>query len=181
MKSNKSFIEILNNEATAYSRWVARGETVMFPEVRFEDFRVGSQFWALSRRHARVVVRDVKLWRKFRLPCVTANTCYPEENYFPTLLSMLDPHGVVPATLTNVVWLEQNDGHPRTYNGSEVEPGLIRWLRESRPRYGDLRVNSSESDLSVGERWDPFLFARKFAPNCVEPLLSIAKDILFKD
>ncbi|KNA12525.1 hypothetical protein SOVF_125150 [Spinacia oleracea] len=179
VSSNKSFIEILNNETTAWGRWTARGETVMLPEVSFNDFRIGSQFWAISRRHARVVVKDVKLWRKFRLPCVTAGTCFPEENYFPTLLSMVDPQGVIPTTLTNVNWRGRHDGHPRTYNSSEVDPGLIRWLRESRPRYGSLTINGS--DLSVMDRWDPFLFARKFAPNCVEPLLSIAKDVLFKD
>lgn len=151
----------------------------MLPEVTFDAFRIGSQFWSLTRNHARVVVGDNRLWRKFRLPCVTDSTCYPEENYFPTLLSMVDPHGVVPATLTNVNWRGQNDGHPRTYNGSEVDPSLIRWLRESKPRYGDMRINGS--DLSVMDRWDPFLFARKFASNCVDPLLNIAKDVLFKD
>ncbi|XP_021738501.1 uncharacterized protein LOC110704994 [Chenopodium quinoa] len=179
VSSNKSFIEILSNETTAWGRWTARGESAMLPEVSFHDFRIGSQFWFLTRHHARVVVEDVKLWRKFRLPCVTLGTCYPEENYFPTLLSMVDPHNVVPATLTNVNWRGRHDGHPRTYNATEVDPGLIRWLREGRPRYGSVKINGS--DLSVSHRWDPFLFARKFAPNCVEPLLRIAKDFLFKD
>ncbi|XP_057523397.1 glycosyltransferase BC10 [Amaranthus tricolor] len=179
VNSDKSFIEILSNETTAYGRWTARGEFQMLPEVPFEDFRIGSQFWSLTRRHARVVVQDVRLWRKFRMPCLTVSTCYPEENYFPTLLSMVDPNGVIPATLTNVNWVGQYDGHPRTYNVSDVDPGLIRWLRESRPRYGDLGINGS--DLAGIDRWDPFLFARKFAPNCVESLLKLAKGILFKD
>ncbi|XP_074267187.1 glycosyltransferase BC10-like [Silene latifolia] len=174
LSSNNSFIEILSNETTAYGRWAARGEDVMLPEIPLEDFRIGSQFWSLTRRHARVVVEDVKLWRKFRLPCVTPGTCFPEENYFPTLLSMVDSHGVVPATLTHVNWRGGHAGHPRMYNGSEVEPGLIRWLREGRPRYGNAGGNGTQ-------RWDPFLFARKFATNCVQPLLTIVDDILLKD
>ncbi|XP_074276565.1 glycosyltransferase BC10-like [Silene latifolia] len=177
--SNKSFIEILNNETTAYSRWAARGEHAMLPEVPLELFRIGSQFWSLTRKHARVVVRDVKLWRKFGVPCVDIDVCFPEENYFPTLLSMVDPEGVVPATLTNVNWEGSYDGHPRTYNETEVGEELIRWLRESRPRYGEMGINGS--DLTVMQRWDPFLFARKFAPSCVQPLLNITNHVLFKD
>ncbi|KAL2896158.1 T-box transcription factor T [Bienertia sinuspersici] len=177
--SNKSFVEIFSNESTRHGRWAARGDTVMLPEVSEEDFRVGSQFWSLTRRQARVVVEDTKLWRKFGLPCVDIHACYPEENYFPTLLSMVDPHGVVPATLTSVDWRGRHDGHPRTYKSGEVDPGLIRWLREARPVYGIMRINGS--NLSVRDRWDPFLFARKFGPDCLEPLLSMAKDILFKD
>jgi len=177
--STRSFIEVLNNESTAYGRWAAPGKDAMLPEVGFDVFRTGSQFWSLTRQHARVVVEDVRLWRKFKLPCVTRTTCFPEENYFPTLLSMVDPGGVVPATLTNVNWRGQKGGHPHTYDGSEVQPKLIQWLRESRPRYGNMGINGS--DLFVRDRWDPFLFARKFAPNSLQPLMSLATDILFKD
>ncbi|KAJ4837104.1 hypothetical protein Tsubulata_040414 [Turnera subulata] len=41
-RSNKSFIEILENGAGAHDRWAARGEHAMLPEVRFEGFRIGS-------------------------------------------------------------------------------------------------------------------------------------------
>ncbi|KAL9226768.1 hypothetical protein vseg_002540 [Gypsophila vaccaria] len=177
--SDRSFIEILDHEVTAYSRWAARGMNAMLPEVPLDVFRIGSQFWSLTRQHARVVVSDVKLWDKFKLPCVIRGTCFPEENYFSTLLSMVDPMGVVPATLTNVNWDGSVDGHPRTYNGSEVGPGLIKWLRETRPRYGEWGINGSSS--SEAERWDPFLFARKFDSSCVQPLLDISRDVLFKD
>ncbi|KAK9683597.1 hypothetical protein RND81_10G151900 [Saponaria officinalis] len=177
--SNKSFIEILDHEVTAYSRWAARGLNAMLPELPIELFRIGSQFWTLTRHHARVVVADSRIWSKFKLPCVIRGTCFPEENYFSTLLSMVDPQGVVPATLTNVNWNGSVDGHPRTYNGSEVGLGLIRRLREGRPRYGDWGINGS--DLGNVDRWDPFLFARKFDVSCVEPLLNISDDVLFKD
>lgn len=178
-RSKKSFIEILENEVGTYDRWAARGPDAMLPEVRLEDFRIGSQFWVLTRRHARLVVRDRRLWSKFSLPCERLDTCYPEENYFPTLLSMRDPRGCVPATLTHVNWTGSSDGHPRMYEAFEVGPDLIRSMRDDRPRYGDDGSNGSY--WFILERDDPFLFARKFAPDAIEPLMSLADDVLFED
>ncbi|KAF3447109.1 hypothetical protein FNV43_RR12289 [Rhamnella rubrinervis] len=178
-RSKKSFIEILANEVGTYDRWAARGPDVMLPEVKLEDFRIGSQFWVLTRKHARFVVSDTRLWSKFSLPCERLDTCYPEENYFPTLLSMRDPSGCVPATLTHVNWTGSFDGHPRTYEASEVGHDLIQLLRDDRPRYGDDGTNGT--DWSVAERNDPFLFARKFSPDAIQPLMSLAIDVLFKD
>ncbi|MBA0783968.1 hypothetical protein Gotri_001601 [Gossypium trilobum] len=57
-RSKKSFIEILNNEVGSYDRWAARGKDSMLPEVTLEDFRIGSQFWSLTRKHAKLVVGD---------------------------------------------------------------------------------------------------------------------------
>lgn len=179
ISSNQSFIEILKNEIWTYDRWAARGPDAMLPEVKLENFRIGSQFWILTRKHARLVVSDRKLWSKFRLPCVCRYTCYPEENYFPTLLSMWDPKGCVPATLTHVDWRGSFDGHPRTFNVSEVGRELIQTMRKRRPRYGDEEINGSE--WRMNGRQDPFLFARKFAPDALEPLMSIAKDVIFRD
>lgn len=177
--SKKSFIEILSNEIGSYDRWAARGPVAMLPEVKLEDFRIGSQFWSLTRKHARLVVDDQAIWAKFDQPCVVWDTCYPEENYFPTLLHKRDPRGIVPATLTHVDWNGSFDGHPRMYSASEVGPQLIRQLRKAKPRYGDDGINGS--DYSVTHSRDPFLFARKFSPDSIQPLLSIASDVVFKD
>ncbi|XP_047320471.1 glycosyltransferase BC10-like [Impatiens glandulifera] len=184
--SRKSFIEILKNEPGMLDRWMVRGENVMLPEVRFEDFRVGSQFFVLTRKHAKMVVSDRRLWGKFKMPCLRRDTCYPEENYFPTLLNMQDPRGCVPATLTYVDWKGRVDGHPRTYNGSEVGPELIEKIRGRRPRYGDLTINGSDGFrreiLGNHHRYHyPFLFARKFASESVQRLLSMASDVIFAD
>lgn len=180
IKSRKSFIEILKDEPGAYERWAARGEEVMEPEVRFEDFRIGSQFLVLKRKHARMVARDRRLWSKFKLPCLSLDTCYPEEHYFPTLLRMVDPKGCVPATLTHVDWRGGQGGHPRTYSKDDVGPELIRALRKGRPRYGREGPNNA-SDWSVRRRRDPFLFARKFSAECIGPLMEMANDVIFKD
>ncbi|PIN09864.1 hypothetical protein CDL12_17551 [Handroanthus impetiginosus] len=179
IKSRRSFIEILKDEPGAYDRWAARGEEAMLPEVEYEDFRIGSQFWVVKRKHARIIVRDRRLWSKFKLPCLRDDTCYPEEHYFPTLLSRVDSRGCIPCTLTHVDWKESYGGHPRMYEASEVGPELIWTLRKSRPRYGDEQSNGSSS--SVRRRHDPFLFARKFSPGSLHQLISMAKDVIFKD
>uniref|UniRef100_A0A1J3HQJ9 Core-2/I-branching beta-1,6-N-acetylglucosaminyltransferase family protein n=1 Tax=Noccaea caerulescens TaxID=107243 RepID=A0A1J3HQJ9_NOCCA len=177
--SRKSFIEILKDEPWQFDRWAARGPDAMLPDVRLEDFRIGSQFWVLKRRHARVVARDRRIWEKFNKTCVREDTCYPEENYFPTLLNMRDPRGCVPATLTHVDWTINDGGHPRMYEPEEVAPELIVRIRKTRPRYGEDGINGS--DWSAIERKDPFLFARKFSTEALEPLMGMARSVLFND
>lgn len=158
----KSFVEILSKSRNLWKRYTARGRFAMMPEVKFEQFRVGSQFFVLTRRHALVVVKDRTLWRKFRTPCYREDECYPEEHYFPTLLSMSDPNGCTHYTLTRVNWTGTTSGHPYTYGPAEISPELIYRLRES---------NYSES----------YLFARKFSPDCLRPLMNIAKKVIFRD
>ncbi|KAK8486133.1 hypothetical protein V6N13_139642 [Hibiscus sabdariffa] len=179
-RSKKSFIEILENEAGSFDRWAARGQDAMLPVVKLEDFRIGSQFWSLTRKHARLVVGDEMVWAKFNQPCMVWDTCYPEENYFPTLIHMRDPRGVVPVTLTHVDWNGSFDGHPRMYLESEVTPQLISRLRKDTPRYGDDGTNGSDSQVKRRRRF-PFLFARKLSPESIRPLLKIASHVILKD
>ncbi|KAJ7981249.1 Core-2/I-branching beta-1,6-N-acetylglucosaminyltransferase family protein [Quillaja saponaria] len=158
----KSFIEILSNAPRLWKRYKARGQFAMMPEVPLEQFRVGSQFFTLTRRDALLVIKDRTLWRKFKLPCYREDECYPEEHYFPTLLSMVDPAGCTKYTLTQVNWTGTHNGHPYTYHPPEVSPELIYRLRQS---------NYSES----------YLFARKFSPDCLRPLKQIADSVIFRD
>ncbi|KAF5194789.1 Glycosyltransferase bc10 [Thalictrum thalictroides] len=161
-KKYRSFIEILDKESTLKDRYSARGENVMMPEVSFDQFRVGSQFFILTRKHALLVIKDRKLWRKFRLPCLNTESCYPEEHYFPTLLSMEDPKGCTHFTLTRVNWTDSVDGHPHTYRPAEVSPELIYRLRVSNSTYS-------------------YLFARKFSPDCLTPLMDMADTVILRD
>lgn len=157
-----SYIEILDESDSLLDRYNARGLNVMLPEVKFEEFKVGSQFFVLTRRHSLMVIKDRKLWRKFRKPCIKVESCYPEEHYFPTLLSMEDPMRCSKYTLTNVNWTDMVDGHPHTYYPSEVSSQLIYHLRESNSTYSHM-------------------FARKFSPDCLNPLMEMADSVIFKD
>jgi len=161
---HRSFIEILDAEPTLHDRYYARGDDIMLPEVPYDSFRVGSQFFVLTRRHAVMVVRDRRLWNKFKLPCLVKRkySCYPEEHYFPTLLDMQDPSGSTKFTLTRVNWTDSFDGHPHTYQPEEVSGELIRELRKSNGTYS-------------------YMFARKFAPECLGPLMKIADSVILRD
>lgn len=158
MGSDKSFLEILTDAPTLYGRYEARGSAAaMLPEVPFESFRVGSQFFVLTREHAVVVISDERIWRKFKTPCVVESNCYAEEHYFPTLIDMEDAMCATRYTLTNVDWSQSSgDGHPRTYGKEEVGQELIMSLRRN----------------------NTFLFARKFADDCIEPLMQISTFIV---
>ncbi|KAK3205581.1 hypothetical protein Dsin_019627 [Dipteronia sinensis] len=158
----KSFIEIKSRDKRMWKRYTARGRYAMMPEVPFEKFRGGSQFFVLTRKHALTVIKDKTLWRKFKKPCYRADECYPEEHYFPTLLSMKDPNGCTHYTLTRVNWTGTVNGHPYTYRPFEISPQLIQQLRQS---------NNSES----------YLFARKFTPDCLKPLMKMADSVIFRD
>ncbi|XP_042416502.1 glycosyltransferase BC10-like [Zingiber officinale] len=159
-----SFIEILSGEPGLWNRYVARGDDVMLPEVSFDQFRVGSQFFILARRHALMIVRDRRLWKKFKMPCLKSreDSCYPEEHYFPTLLGMQDPEGCTRYTLTRVNWTDSVGGHPHTYRPLEISGDLIKLLRKSNSTYS-------------------YLFARKFSPHCLQPLLKLCDSVIFRD
>ncbi|XP_062211933.1 glycosyltransferase BC10-like [Phragmites australis] len=165
---HRSFIEIkdnIDNDSTLlHDRYYARGDDVMLPEVPYDQFRAGSQFFVLIRRHAIMVVRDMRLWKKFKQPCLIKrrDSCYPEEHYFPTLLDMQDPEGCTKYTLTRVNWTDSVAGHPHTYRPGEVSASLIRELRKSNGIYS-------------------YMFARKFAPECLEPLMEIADSVILHD
>ncbi|OMO75384.1 Glycosyl transferase, family 14 [Corchorus capsularis] len=161
-KSQKSFIEITSDSPHLHNRYVARGEGSLLPEIPFKQFRVGSQFFVLAKRHALLVLKERKLWRKFRLPCFDLDSCYPEEHYFPTFLSMKDPKGCSHYTLTRVNWTDSVDGHPHTYHAPEVSSDLLHTLRKSNSTYS-------------------YFFARKFSPDCLKPLMAIADDVIFRD
>lgn len=158
----QSFIEILSDEPFLLKRYNARGDDAMLPEIQYQDFRVGSQFFVLAKRHALMVIKERKLWRKFKLPCLDVESCYPEEHYFPTLLSLEDPQGCSHFTLTRVNWTGSVGGHPHTYDASEISPQLIHSLRRS---------NSSLD----------YFFARKFTPESLQPLMEIADAVIFRD
>ncbi|CAD5177138.1 unnamed protein product [Musa acuminata subsp. malaccensis] len=163
-RRRRSYIEISSKDPWMWNRYVARGDGVMMPEVPFEKFRAGSQFFVLARRHAVMVVRDRRFWKKFKMPCLKSrvDSCYPEEHYFPTLLDMQDPAGCTRYTLTRVNWTDSVGGHPHMYQPPEISANLINELRKSNSTYSHL-------------------FARKFSAECLDPLLELADSVIFQD
>ncbi|KAI3838216.1 hypothetical protein MKW92_028063 [Papaver armeniacum] len=135
-QTNKSFIEILKNEPRSFIWYIDRGGVnIMLPKIPFKDFLIGSQFFILNQHHAKVVVKDEKLWKKFKLPCVFSKYCYPKEQYFSTLLNMEDSSSCITATLTHVDWSKHLSSHPWTYKDTEIGMKLIESLRQREIRH----------------------------------------------
>ncbi|KAG6547364.1 hypothetical protein Mapa_011301 [Marchantia paleacea] len=133
------------------SRYRARGDQAMLPEVPFSEFRLGLQFFAIRRRHAVMVIRDRKYWPKFNQPCVRP-ACYPDEHYIQTVIGNLD-EPACQGTPTFLSWNGSKGGHPQSFGREETTPQLIQALQASQ--------NSR------------FLFARKFKWDALEPLLDL--------
>ncbi|KAJ7519735.1 hypothetical protein O6H91_20G054000 [Diphasiastrum complanatum] len=141
-------------------RYDARGKDVMLPEVPFSEFRMGSQFFVLIKKHALMFVEDQKYWNKFKLPCLPEGPCYPEEHYFPTLLHIEDPKGFTGYSLTYMNWDEAQGPHPKSYKKEEINQALIVYLRSK---------NNGR-----------FVFARKFDDDCLPKLLNLT-GIIFQE
>lgn len=75
---------------------------------------------------------------------------------------MEDPNGCSKYTLTRVDWTGSVGGHPHMYEPGEVNQGLIK----------ELRVSNSSSYS--------YLFARKFSPECLKPLMDLADHVIFR-
>ncbi|KAI4376171.1 hypothetical protein MLD38_013962 [Melastoma candidum] len=69
---------------TSEGPWVACGEEVMLPEARLEEFRIGSQLWAMTLSHARLVVGYTRVWSvQVRPPLPEARDVLSRRELFP--------------------------------------------------------------------------------------------------
>lgn len=88
MAVNKSIINACTHDQMHERRWDDRME---IPGV-FErkHWRKSSQFWSLIRAHAKVVVEDVDIFRKFEEFCLhdEDRDCFSDEHWIPTLLAV---------------------------------------------------------------------------------------------
>ncbi|KAD6119666.1 hypothetical protein E3N88_10937 [Mikania micrantha] len=102
----------------------------MLPEIEFKDFRKGSQWFTMTRKHALIIMADSLYYRKFRLYCrpgFEGRNCYADEHYFQTLFYMVDPGGIANWSVTYVDWSERK-WHPRSYKPQDITSKLLRNL-----------------------------------------------------
>ena len=121
-----------------WERWTWRLEAAGVPATAW---RKGSQWTALTRDHAQLIVDDTAIAAAFARHCTygeDADTggwraCVPDESYVPTLLAV---HGRDNETdcrggLTAVDWArkEGTGAHPHRFAAGEVDAALVRRLR----------------------------------------------------
>ncbi|KAJ8768026.1 hypothetical protein K2173_020966 [Erythroxylum novogranatense] len=162
IRSNHSFADSYD-DPTRYGR--GRYSRKMFPDIKLPQWRKGSQWFELQRTLAVYIVSDSKYYTIFKKYCKPA--CYPDEHYIPTYLNMF--HGQLNANRT-VTWVNWSMGgpHPATYEGVNVTEGFIQSIRNNGTQ---CSYNSKMTSVC-------YLFARKFDPSALEPLLNLASTVM---
>ncbi|PRQ27917.1 putative glycosyl transferase, family 14 [Rosa chinensis] len=136
----------------------------MAPEVKITQWRKGSQWFEVNRKLAVAIVEDTTFYPKFKEFCRPA--CYVDEHYFPTMLTIQAGNMLANRSITWVDW-SRGGPHPATFGRGDItEEFMKRMLSSHRCTY-----NNRNSTMC-------FLFARKFAPSALEPLLQLAPKFL---
>lgn len=132
----------------------------MAPEIKLPQWRKGSRWFEIQRSHAVDIVADNKYYSFFRKYCKTG--CHPDEFYIPTYFNMF--HGLSNANRT-VTWA----GWPgATYGRKDITESFVRSIRNN----GSIcTYNSKPSSVR-------FLFAMKFSPDALEPLLNLTSTVM---
>jgi hypothetical protein len=138
------------------------------PEVTAGQFRKGAQWFELDRDLAVGVVADGRYYPKFRDHC--RPPCYVDEHYLPTVLSIEAPARIANRSVTWVDW-SRGGAHPATFGEEDVHEAFLRRLTAPGKDQGNCTYNGQPAEVC-------FLFARKFAPSTLRPLLSLAPKLL---
>ncbi|CAB4306122.1 unnamed protein product [Prunus armeniaca] len=167
----------------------------MSPNIPKQKWRKGSQWIALVRSHAEVLVDDevvLPAFRKFckRRPPLDArkgklniklqkqHNCIPDEHYVQTLLTMSEREDELERrTLTYTLWnnsatkTESKGWHPMTFTHTNAAPQKIKEIKEINHVYYETEYRTEW--CRVNSTYVPcFLFARKFSQGAAMRLLS---------
>ncbi|KAI3448375.1 hypothetical protein Pfo_005040 [Paulownia fortunei] len=162
MGSVHSFVESYD-DPSRYGR--GRYSRRMHPDIRLAEWRKGSQWFEIHRTLAVKIVADTKYYTLFRKFCKPS--CYPDEHYIPTYLRKF--HGAFNAnrTVTYVDWSLMGP-HPATFTAFNITEGFIE----------SLRNNGTLCSYNSGKTPVCYLFARKFDPSALEPLLNFTSQVM---
>ncbi|MBA0552029.1 hypothetical protein Golob_022871 [Gossypium lobatum] len=159
-RSNHSFMESYDDPGP-YGR--GRYDSRMEPEVTLGQWRKGSQWFEVNRMLAVNIIEDNKYYPKFKEFCQPA--CYVDEHYFTTMLTIQVPHLLANRTLTWTDW-SRGGAHPATFGKDDMTEAFFQKIFEGQA----CLYNGQPTSLC-------FLFARKFAPNALDPLLELAPKV----
>ena len=136
----------------------------MYPEISLKQWRKGSQWFEMNRDLAIEVVSDTKYFPIFQKYC--KGSCYADEHYLPTLVSIKFRRSSANRTLTWVDWTGGGP-HPARFSRRDVTFELLERLRHG----GECEHNGKSTSVC-------HLFARKFLPNALDRLVRFAPKIM---
>ncbi|XP_058191375.1 glycosyltransferase BC10-like [Rhododendron vialii] len=158
-KSKHSFMGAFDDPGP-YGR--GRYDHNMLPEVTVANWRKGAQWFEVNRKVAIYITKDTKFYPKFLNFC-RPHACYTDEHYFPTMLTILAPDLLANRSLTWTDW-SRGGPHPATFGEADITVVFLRGLLEGQ----SCLYNDQTTSVCL-------LFARKFAPSALEPLLLLAR------
>lgn len=137
----------------------------MLPYIHLRQWRKGSQWFEMNREIAVYVVSDTQYYDLFRRYCKPA--CYPDEHYLPTYLSL--NHGYLNSNRT-VTWVNWSRGgpHPALYRAEDITENFIQSIRNNKT---SCTYNEEPTSMC-------YLFARKFSPDALEPLMNLSSTVM---
>ncbi|KAF9672107.1 hypothetical protein SADUNF_Sadunf11G0006300 [Salix dunnii] len=167
----------------------------MSPVIPKDKWRKGSQWVALIRSHAEVIVDDDAILPVFKKLCKRRppldaskgklniklqkqHNCIPDEHYVQTLLSMSGLEGELERrTVTYTVWnqsatkMENKGWHPMTFSYANASPQKIKEIKGINHIYYETEYRTEW--CQTNSTFVPcFLFARKFSRGAAMRLLS---------
>ncbi|MQL85523.1 hypothetical protein Taro_018042 [Colocasia esculenta] len=191
MSSSNSFVDSFAD--TKEGRYNPK----MHPIIPVHNWRKGSQWAVLIRKHAKVVVRDEtvfpifqqdcrrrslpEFWRDHPLPADASkeHNCIPDEHYVQTLLAQEGvEEEITRRSLTHTSWdlsaskdHERRGWHPVTYKLSDATPRLLKSIKQIDNIYYETEYRR-EWCSSKDKPSRCFLFARKFTRAAALQLLT---------
>lgn len=163
MNSTENYVEAYDLAAP-----VGRGRYnhQMYPTISIQQWRKGSQWFEMDRDLAIEVISDTTYFPVFQKYC--KGSCYADEHYLPTFVSIKFPERNSERTITWVNWT-RGGPHPVRYIRTDVTEQFLQKLRSEECRYNEHTTNTTNVC---------FLFARKFLPNALDRLLRFAPKIM---
>ncbi|KAM0921547.1 hypothetical protein ACQ4PT_006746 [Festuca glaucescens] len=138
------------------------------PVVSLPQWRKGAQWFEMDRRLAVFVVADVQYYPRFREACLPP--CYVDEHYLPTVLTIVAPGEIANRSVTWVDW-SRGGSHPASFGAGDVGEEFLERLAGKKGEKERCIYNGQPTNLCS-------LFARKFAPSALQPLLDLSTKIL---
>lgn len=162
IRSTHSFVESYDDPSR-----VGRGRynPNMKPEINLSDWRKGSQWFEINRDLAVAIVSDTKYYTIFKKFC--RPDCYSDEHYIPTLVNTFYKKFSANRTVTWVDW-SRGGPHPGMFGKNDITEGFIQ----------NIRNNATHCAYNSDKTCVCYLFARKFAPSALGPLLNLTSTVM---
>lgn len=163
INSTKTFVSSFDDPG---SQGRGRYSHQMSPGIKLGQWRKGSQWFEMDRSMAVEIISDATYYPLFERFCKPSRSCYGDEHYIPTFVTMNFGWRNSNRSLTWVDW-SRGGPHPARYGRLEVTVHLLNWMRSGR-----------ECEYNGRNTTTCFLFARKFLPNSLDRLLRFAPKVL---